>query len=385
VSSEGFSHAKKHLHEMHICTQCGYCRSVCPTFKEVLMEPEAARSRVILSWGLVQGEIEPDQSVIDALYHCTTCADCNRRCPSNVDVVSIMESVRQDLYEMDAIPENHRDMISSIEEYKNPARQSAEARLDFVPDDIPDRTGGGDVLLYFGCGMGYTDMKMLTSTINSLEKLEVDYTFLGKDESCCGFPELVMGKVHGMEERARQNLTALERLDPKPTKVVVTCAACYRAWAKYYKDMVGHDLEVFHIVQYYNELLRDGKLVFKKGLGKKIIYHDPCDIGRHMKIYDEPRNLLASIPDTELVEFEKNREEAACCGGGGGLKNVDYDLSITIAESRVRQAIDREAQVIVTACPTCKANLADAAHNIKKKDEIKVKVMDVVELVNKLI
>ncbi|NIN67570.1 MAG: (Fe-S)-binding protein, partial [Anaerolineae bacterium] len=129
-----------------------------------------------------------------------------------------------------------------------------------------------------------------------------------------------------------------------------------------------------------DRLISEGKLQFKGELPSKVIYHDPCDIGRHMNIYEPPRQVLQAIPGLELMEFNTNRALAKCCGGGGGLKGYDGDLSSVLAEKRVAEAMDLGAEIIVSACPTCKSNLKLAAAKLQRERRQRMKVMDITEV-----
>jgi glycolate oxidase len=130
------------------------------------------------------------------------------------------------------------------------------------------------------------------------------------------------------------------------------------------------------------KLITSGQITFKNGANKiKVVYHDPCDIGRHMNIYDQPRNVLSKIPSVELVEFPLNKNLAKCCGGGGGLKAYDTEMSLEIAYKRIQQAQGVGAEIIVSACPACKSNLQLAASRLRKEKKGRLKVMDITELV----
>jgi glycolate oxidase len=134
-------------------------------------------------------------------------------------------------------------------------------------------------------------------------------------------------------------------------------------------------------VEYLENLIKNGKLTFKNGAKMKVAYHDPCDIGRHMNIYDPPRNVLRAIPLVDLIEFPQNRNLAKCCGGGGGMKAFDTDMSLEISYKRVQQASGIGADIIVSACPSCKSNLQVAAARLRKEKKGRIKVMDITELV----
>ena len=141
------------------------------------------------------------------------------------------------------------------------------------------------------------------------------------------------------------------------------------------------NVEVFHVVEYVDQLISRGTLKFEKPLNRKVVYHDPCDLGRHMNVYEPPRKILQAIPGLQLVEFKENRNLAKCCGGGGGLKAFDNDLSGDIAYRRVLEASDLGAEVIVSACPSCKSSFQQAAARMRKEKRGRLKVIDITELV----
>ena len=113
----------------------------------------------------------------------------------------------------------------------------------------------------------------------------------------------------------------------------------------------------------------------------KVAYHDPCDLGRHLNIFEPPRELIKKIPGATLIEFKNNRLLAKCCGGGGGMKAFNTELSAEIAYQRMLEALEVGADTVVSACPACKANLQLAAARLRKEKKGKIKVMDITELV----
>jgi len=117
---------------------------------------------------------------------------------------------------------------------------------------------------------------------------------------------------------------------------------------------------------------------FKKEMNKIITFHDPCYLGKHNNIYEQPREILQMIPGIELREMQRNRENSLCCGGGGGRMWADFDEQKHLAEIRVLEALDTGAEIIATACPFCLLNLEDAIKVLDKEDAISVK--DIAEI-----
>ena len=139
---------------------------------------------------------------------------------------------------------------------------------------------------------------------------------------------------------------------------------------------------MLHAVEVIEKLIEQGKLSFRQDLPPlRVAYHDPCDMGRHMGVYEPPRNVIKALPGVELVEFPMNRDKAKCCGGGGGMKGFDNELAGEIGFKRVLSAIDLGADTLVSACPSCKGSFNQAAARARKEKKGKIKVMDITELV----
>jgi Fe-S oxidoreductase len=166
-------------------------------------------------------------------------------------------------------------------------------------------------------------------------------------------------------------------------ELVTPCAGCFKAFKKIYPTVGDLGVDVYHSVQYLFKLIQDNRLSFSKALNQRVTYHDPCDLGRAFKIFEEPRDILQSIPGLDLVEMARNRLQARCCGGGGGVMANDPDMAVNMAEQRVRDALAVGAEIIVSGCAACKDNLKKGAKAIPKEERAKIKVMDITEVVAK--
>jgi glycolate oxidase len=226
----------------------------------------------------------------------------------------------------------------------------------------------------------YQDINVIPSTLKIMDKAKIDYTALGNEEHCCGYISYLVGDEKEFERCIKDNKSHFERMGLK--EIVTTCAGCYRTFKDLYPKHNGFpNIQVYHTVEYLEKLITNRKLIFKDGAKMKVAYHDPCDIGRHMNIYDPPRNVIRALPSVELIEFPHNRNLAKCCGGGGGLKAFDTEMSLEISYKRAQQASGMGADVIVSACPSCKSNLQVAAARLRKEKKGKMRVMDITELV----
>ncbi len=368
--------------EIMACVQCGFCRLGCPIFAETALESRNARGHVILAYNLMTGAVEPSQELAASFYQCTTCLNCNAVCPAGVDVAGIVGGARRRLVEAGFLPQVFAPMLESLKERGNPFGELAEKRTETYPsgyEEAASAAGEVDVLLYLGCTGSYQDLYIVPSMMGVLDKLGVSYAVLGNEESCCGYVAYLVGAEDEFQECVDRNVAAFSALKPK--LIVTTCAGCHRTLADLYPQRSDFGVEVLHAVEYMDRLVSDGTLQFQGEFPMKVIYHDPCDIGRHMGLYEEPRNVLKAIPGLELLEFTQNRALAKCCGGGGGLKGYDGELSSILAEKRVAEAMDLGAEVIVSACPTCKSNLKLAAAKLQRERRQRMKVMDITEVV----
>jgi glycolate oxidase len=211
-----------------------------------------------------------------------------------------------------------------------------------------------------------------------MDKAGVTYTALGKEENCCGYISYLVG-TEEFKAVAEKNNEAFSKVSPN--QVVTTCAGCYKTFKEIYPKHLSFNTPVIHAIEYIDRLIEEGKLKLKDGNPMKVAYHDPCDLGRHLNIFEPPRNLLKKIPGVTLLEFKNNRLLAKCCGGGGGLKAFNNELSGNIAYQRAIEALEVGADTIVSACPACKSNLTLAAARIRKEKKGRMKVLDITELV----
>lgn len=206
-------------------------------------------------------------------------------------------------------------------------------------------------MLYF---RGCTAREKQTSIQQATEKLlalaGIDYHIL-EDEKCCGSVLLRTGFTDEAKRQIEKNSLIF-----KDEKIITSCAGCYKTLKEDYED-----LDVIHISQLLNQLIKEGKLNFDK-TDMNVTYHDPCHLARHMEVFEEPRQVIESIAG--IVEMENHHENSLCCGAGGGVKSAYPEIAGQMAKSRLKQVKDTDCDVLVTACPFCKLNL--------ENDEIEV-------------
>lgn len=341
------------------CTMCGFCKSVCPSFKAINWDTDLSRGRIVLTYGLATGQLQPDESVVKSMGTCTTCADCVRRCTSKVDIVEIVEMCRSDLVANGYILLKHKAMCEGIVANNNPfgEKVSAIEKLGLKPHKA-------EIGYFAGCTATYRATKTSKAVIKILDALGSDWT--GVDEVCCGS---VMGRVGWNTEDQyvlmRKNVDRIASLGIKT--LVLSCAGCYRMFKKEYPKHIDVPFEVLHISEYLAK--QDLKL---SSLGDvTVTYHDPCHLGRHCGVYDAPREVIAKFPGIDFREMKFNRQFSHCCGGGGGVRSGYPEEAADIAKTRMGEA--DFADVVITSCPFCVTNLSDQAGGKR--------VVDLVELV----
>lgn len=215
-------------------------------------------------------------------------------------------------------------------------------------------------MLYFrGCTAREKETSIQKATEKLLDIAGVDYHIL-EDEKCCGSVLLRTGFFNEAQRQIEKNTEVL-----KGEKIITSCAGCYKTLKEDYEG-----LDVIHISQLLDELIRDGKLNLEKG-ELDVTYHDSCHLARHMEVFDEPRNVIGALAN--LVEMENNRENSLCCGAGGGVKSAYPEIATQMAKTRIGQAMDTGCKTLVTACPFCKLNLSNDELEVLDLTEFLVK------------
>jgi len=317
----------------------------------------------------------------EAWWLCSTCNMCINRCPRGVAITDIMRSVRSILleYQYGMAESSLRSAMGSLGGNGNPWGEERDNRSDWA-QDLNVRPFSQDMeLLYFPCCVPAYDAKLrriARATARILQAADVPFGILGPKENCCGESVRKAGNSELFENLMRGNITAFE--EAGVTDVLVSSPHCYTTFKEDYTGAGAH-LRVFHVTQYLARLIEDGRLTFTKELNKKVVYHDPCYLGRHNGIYDEPRKILESIPCLEVMDEVDSRENSLCCGGGGGRIWMETKKGERFSDILVEQALSLGADMLVTACPYCLLNFRDSVVTSEKENLLEVR--DISELV----
>jgi Fe-S oxidoreductase len=240
-----------------------------------------------------------------------------------------------------------------------------------------------DILYHAGCMLSFDPelWEIPQSAISLIKSAGTDVGIMGMEESCCGGRAYEIGYVG---EFTKYSEHCTETFNSSGASTVVTsCSDGYSTFKNLYPRVnIDMKFDVLHMTEYLDRLIKDGKLKFTKEVPMKITYHDPCHLGRHLGddgIYDPPRDVLKSIPGVELLEMERNRENAWCCGAGAGVSQANPELALWTANERLKEAKATGATALVTSCPWCVRNFRDAVREYKEDIEI----YDIAEIARK--
>ncbi len=357
-----------------LCYQCGLCDTVCPWNRV----RDFSMRKIVRQATFGLPEIDGDD-----MWLCTTCGRCPQRCPRGVETIDVSVSFRRIASEADIVPGPVHTVSTSLAAEGNPLREERATRGDWARDIAVKPFSEGMEILYFpGCYLSYDRRlrKAAVATANILNKAGVDFGILGSQENCCGESIRKAGAEELFKRLARENIKTF--VDHGVKKILVSSPHCYHTFKNEYTEFKAN-FEVIHISQYLFDLIRDGRLEITGEYRKKITYHDPCYIGRHNGIYDEPREVLKKIPGLELVEMADTRQESLCCGGGGGRIWMETARGERFSDLRIKQAIDVGAEELVTACPYCITMFEDSRLSLEDSEILQIK--DITEIINEVI
>ena len=369
------------------CIQCGYCNAVCPTYEEFKWESASPRGKIyflkrFLSLNIL-GKLfkneEYKKGFVKSLYICAGCGACNKICPVSIELSHRWEELKEWLVIEGYAPlEGHKPLRERVKTVRNPYNEPIPKRNDWVPSGIK-LSPQPEILYFVGCTESYRRQEIAQATANILKIADVDFTILGSFEQCCGSPLLRTGLSDIVkEELMPQNVDNIEKLGV--SEIVTACSGCFQTLTNDYPRELGPlPFKVLHISQYVERLLNEGRLEFKGKVENKVTYHDPCHLGRHVGVFEEPRRLLSRIPGIDFVEMRRIKMKSQCCGAGGGFKIAFNEKATTIGSKRVAEAMQTEADFIITCCPFCKTNLLHGGEIIENG----LKTYDLMEVILK--
>ncbi len=314
------------------------------------------------AWSVSKGKVELTPEVASYFYTCVGCDNCTEVCKTTQSI-EVQRGMREEIAARGLLPEPLKKLDQKIEKSHNVF--GAKEKRDKWAEGL-NLPRSGKVLYFAGCYAAYTHTDTAKATVAVLHSAGIDVAFLGEDEWHCGLVPAWDGSVSLLKEMAEHNVEAIKSSGAKI--VVFSCPECYRTVRLDYPEIVGElPFETAHVAELFDKLVSEGHLKISEANRQKVTYHDPCHLGRHLRVFDEPRKVIQAVPETELVEMECSREWSWCCGLGSGVtKAVHPEFSKWSAGERIKEA-KGVADILVTACARCISNLEPVA----KKNDLK--------------
>jgi Fe-S oxidoreductase len=373
---------------LHRCFRCGYCKLPgnyvdlnCPAYLAFRFETYSPGGRMWLLRAWLDKKIETTRRFQEILFSCTSCGNCAEHCtfPKFKDqLLPAFTAAREELVNAGKVPPAVGDCLTKIHQYGNPYGLAKKKRGSWMGTMAIDPFSGQDYLFLPG-DVGSFDSRgqeIARSVAGVLKACNISFGVLGTEVVSDGNEAKAMGETELFNYLAAQNIKTFNAMGVE--RIIALSPHSYHALRNDYPQ-IGGRYQVFHYSQVLAPAVK--KTVFKSDLPKvRVTYHDSCYLGRHNKEYWAARTFLSALPGIELVEMDRNLNNALCCGGGGGnfFSNVLGGGADHPARARVREAAQTGAQIIAVACPLCAVMLADAV-KVENLDD-KIEVREITEL-----
>jgi Fe-S oxidoreductase len=414
--------------DMEMCCRCSTCKFVpmqriegvqysyvCPSISKYNFHTYSGGGRLNIALSMLKNGFEYSDKLADIVYNCQMCGACGVSCNYAMDM-EVFEPINQ--FRIKCVEEGKTNpaldkVVNSLRKQGTLVPGAKGKRATWAEGlNLKDATKEKvEVYYHVGCLTSYDKdyQKLAKATVKILQKAGVDFGIGYENETCCGGRAYQMGYQEDFLNQAKKNMNMIKAAGVKT--LVTSCADGYQAFKVLYDkyDLKG-DLEVLHISEYIDKLIKDGKLKPTKKVDISVTYHDPCHLGRlgeswvHWEgkkipghkfvfdppkqyrrgtygVYESPRDVLKSLPGIKLTEMTRIKEYSWCCGAGGGVNESNPEFSMWTAKERLDEAVSTGAEAIVTACPWCEKNFSQAI----KETGSSMKVYDIVELVEKAI
>lgn len=392
------------------CARCSICKYIdswevkeprfsksCPTNAYNVFDAFSSQGRNDIIYAVLQGRLEYDDSpnFLDYIFMCDTCGACDASCKrvQQMEVLRAHMDFRARLVEEGYTLPQHMPVLESLHENDNTVFKEKASRGKWAEGLDVRRLAesAAEVVFHAGCQLSFDEelWSIPRNAVDILKRAGMDVGIGGSEELCCGARVYDMGYRGEFTKYAESNIEEWKRVGAKT--VITACSDGYYALKRHYPDL-GGKFEVLHIVEILHRLIKSGLVKFSKQIPLDVTYHDPCHLGRRLAqapgyyipgtavdgLYDEPREIIKSIPGIKLIEMYRIKEYAWCCGAGGGAREAYPEFSSWTAEERIAEARAVGAEAIVTACPWCERNFKDAI----ERSGVKMKVYDMVDLVH---
>ncbi len=409
--------------KLQFCEHCGFCRSVCPFLEASNMEESVGpRGRKTLFLSLFEGKVQPTPRLAQKFYMCGVCRACAVKCPQSIDIAEVSVHARHIIIKANALNPFMRKVANSLVKgvedgdiFGAAATKAKWAKNITIPNDsgtvffascMDTSMAYGELLVDTLENFGWAEntlmflselvqklniikfldtflkrknefyRKSLVNTINLLNKLNIRPSYLGNDEPCCGAALHTYGLLDEFTEHAKKVYKIFKEKGIR--RLIVHNPICGGIFKTEYPSYVdGWDVEVKHVIEVVAEAIENNGIELQYPEPIKVVFHDPCYLARFMGVVDEPRIVLKTIENLELIEPPHNKRETKCCGGGG-VELIYRDVAISAAINRVSELNTGNPDIISSCCPVCALMIKKGIKNLK----LKVKYVDLIDLVN---
>jgi Fe-S oxidoreductase len=360
------------------CLECGKCTGTCP----VARYSKTFSPRQILTGSIHNSHPEAFNKA--DLWSCLTCKRCDDVCPSDINYIDFIQLIRQ----FQGIENregtcSHGGIMESISKIMM-APNLNQKRLDGLNSNL-QISQNSDYMYFMGC-LPYFDilfedinveaMNIARNTIKILNYFDIKPQVL-PDEKCCGHDSYWNGDIQTFQNLGLANIDQIKKANVK--KVITSCPECYRTLKVDYPKHFGRqEFDVFHISEFLSEMISDKNPVLK-GESQRVTFQDPCRLGRHMNIYEQPRETLKSISGIDLVEMGHHHKRSICCGVSGWMNCSQVSKQIQV--NRLGEAKSTGADILVTSCAKCQIHFNCALKDPKLGEEISIQVLDLTQIV----
>jgi heterodisulfide reductase subunit D len=364
--------------EVAKCNRCGFCLPNCPVYRVEATESASPRGRNAITRAVIEGRLPLSIDTEASIFSCLGCGACTQVCLSGVATKDLIFRDRECQVGEGLYPKIADRVAAFLEEEHNISDDANAERgewrelLKDLPEDAFEKEHA-DVIFFVGCVASFFPMaqKIPANMVRIMEKGGVDFTILGGEEWCCGFPLIGAGMPDKMKQLMDHNLEKVREVGARA--IVFTCPSCYHTWKHVYRP---EDVELYHASQMLARMIQDGRIRLGETKGT-VTYHDPCDLGRNSGVFEEPREVIRAIPGLRFVELANNRQLSVCCGGGGNVEMVNPELSGKIAQMKLNEIAATGADTVVSACQQCLRTITTRA----RRQKVELKVKDLTELV----
>lgn len=357
------------------CSTCLLCRHACTVGNVTFRDTNLPRGKALLLHALQKGLQDWDARAVEVVYQCTNCHVCREWCRPGWDIAPLMLAARAEVVEAGLAPQSALEVKRRFEEFGNPYREARTQLEDWIRD-LP-KSEAPEVLYYAGSTVAYRLPEIAQAAASIFEHCGVSFSML-EDEPDSG--ELL--HVLGFQKEARSIAAkALEAIVSSGARTIVssdpTCIDAFRHSYREWGIAVPDELRFLHLSEFLANAIASGRLKLSGSIDRLATYHDPCSLGREMKVFEAPRQVLSAIPQLRLRELRLNREHAPCCGNGGGVPATFPEIASGAGKNAGALILETGAEILVTACPSCQQSL--------KKHVPGMQVLDLTVIVSRVL